>query len=234
MKISNKLLFITGIVLAVLVFSLVLGSRIFLNSITESVKEGEVNYSESTKAYSEFTNFTNLDISGEWDITIKYGMVFDINIDARRGTIEPYEIKKTGNTLFLTENPQSEINRKLTAVITMPELKGFNSTGGVKLDLNGFIEPDLILNFKGGAWASAENCQFDNLHLNSAGAINLEFGKIKIVNVDVQLKGAGNLIFHMDGGILSGNASGAVNIEYSGEARQEIQSAGLANIERRK
>ena len=100
-------------------------------------------------------------------------------------------------------------------------------------ELKGFSGPELKLDFTGGTWISGNNSQFENLILTSAGAINLEFEDIKTVNVDVQLSGAGNLIFNMDDGILSGNAAGAVDIEYIGTARQEILAAGLVNISRR-
>ena len=115
----------------------------------------------------------------------------------------------------------------------MPEITEIISAGGIKLFLTGFIEPELVLNFSGGTWAQGNNCKFEKLFLSSAGAINLEFEEIKTENTDVQLSGVGNLLLNMTGGTLSGNASGAVNIEYYGNAKQEIVVSGCANISRR-
>ena len=234
MKTSNKILFITGLTIVAILLASVIGSRIFLNKFTNSYKNENQNYSNIEKEYKDIIDFTNLDITGDWDISLKHGNTYSISINGITGIENPYKIEKKGSTLYLTENSQLDINKKLTVNITMPEIKELNSKGGLKLDLTGFSERELKLKFTGGSWVTGSNCNFENLLLISAGAINLEFDDIKTINVDAQLSGAGNLIFDMDGGILSGNADGAMNIEYYGNARQELQASGLANIERKK
>ncbi|MCK5153768.1 MAG: DUF2807 domain-containing protein [Spirochaetales bacterium] len=233
MKTSNKILFITGLAIVVILLTSVIGSRIFLNKFADLHKNGNTNYSNIENKYKDIIDFTSLDIEGEWNVSINYGKTYNISITGRTGIEDPYNIEKKGSALFLTENTLADINRKLTINITMPEIKKLYSKGGLKLDLTGFSEPELILNFTGGTWVSGNNCQFENLLLTSAGAINLEFEDIKTVNVDAQLSGAGNLIFNMDGGILSGIAAGAMNIEYYGNADQTIVAAGLASISHR-
>ena len=233
MKTSNRILFITGIVITVILLISVIGSRIFLNRFTDSFEKGDQNYSSIETEYSEITGFTGLDVTGDWEVTISRGDVYSITVKASKSSENPYEIEKQGNTLLLKENQKINLNRKLTVDITMPEISEVYSQGGLKLVLTGFTEPRLILNLTGGSWVNGSDCEFENLNLTSAGAINLEFEEIKTVNTDVQLSGAGNLLFNMAGGILSGNAAGAVNIEYYGNARQEITTAGIANIDRR-
>jgi len=234
MKTSNKILFITGLVIVVMVLASVIGSRIFLNKITNSYKRGDQNYSNIEKEYNEIIDFTGLNVTGDWDITLISGNTFNISINGRTEHENIYKIEKKGSTLFLTENTQPDINRKLTAIITMPEIKEVYSKGGLKLSLNDFFEPELILNLTGGSWIDGSNCEFGNFYLTSAGAINLGFDNVLTENAEVQLAGAGYIELNMNGGSLTGNASGAMNIEYSGNARQEIQTAGLANISQNK
>ena len=230
MKTSNKILFITGLVIVVMVLASVIGSRIFLNKITNSYKRGDQNYSNIEKEYNEIIDFTGLNVTGDWDITLISGNTFNISINGRTEHENLYKIEKKGSTLFLTENTQPDINRKLTAIITMPEIKEVYSKGGLKLSLNDFFEPELILNLTGGSWIDGSNCEFRNFYLTSAGAINLGFDNVLTENAEVQLAGAGYIELNMNGGSLTGNASGAMNIEYSGNADQSINAAGLANI----
>ena len=115
----------------------------------------------------------------------------------------------------------------------MPEIKEVYSEGGLKLKLTDFFEPELLLNLTGGSWVDGFNCEIENLYLTSAGAINMEFDNVLTDNAELQLAGAGNIELNMNGGSLTGNASGAMNIEYSGIAKEEILAAGLANISKK-
>lgn len=233
MKTSNKILFITGIIIVVIIFVSIIGSRIFFNKFTNSYERGEFNYSNIKTEYKDITDFTSLDVTGNWDVTISRGDSYNIIIHSTEGPEKMYEIERKGDTLFVKENQNLNINKKLTMEILMPVIRKINSKGGIKLFLTEFREHELSINLTGGAWVNGSDCEFENLLLTSAGAINLEFENISTVNVDAQLSGAGNLLFNMAGGTLSGNAAGAVNIEYIGTARQEILAAGLVNISRR-
>jgi len=230
MKTSNKILIIAGLVIVILVLASIIGSRTLVNKYTNSYNIGELNLSNIEKDYNDIKDFSGLNITGDWDINLKKGNTFSISIKGRKGTEDPYKIYKKGTTLFLTENTELGLNSKLKVDITLPQIKEVYSEGGLKLSLNNFFEPELILNLTGGSWVDGDNCEFDNLYLTSAGAINLEFDSILTTNAELQLAGAGNVELNMDGGFLSGNASGAMNIEYSGNAKQTINTAGLANI----
>ncbi|MDA3940305.1 MAG: hypothetical protein PF693_13520 [Spirochaetia bacterium] len=63
MKTSNKILFITGLVIVVILFASVLGSRFFLNKYTDSYKNGDINYSNINIEYKDNNNFTNIKIT---------------------------------------------------------------------------------------------------------------------------------------------------------------------------
>ncbi len=233
MKTSNKILLTSGLVIVSVLLASVIGSRIFLNKFTDSYERGDLTYPNIKQEYKDIIDFTDLDIVGDWNITINQGSRYSIYITGNSAKADPYKIEKKGTALFLTEKTLTGIDNKLKAVITMPEIGEIYTTGGVKLELTGFHEPELILDFTGGTWITGNNSRFENLLLTSAGAINLEFEDIKTVNADVRLSGAGNLILNMDGGILTGDASGAINIEYLGNAKQSITAAGLTSISQR-
>ena len=233
MKTSNKILFITGVVIVVIVFVLVAGSRIMLNKYSDNYKSSDSNYEDIKTEYTEITGFTSLDITGEWDVTVNQGDSYSVTIISTKASEDLYEIINNGNTLILKENHNINIDKDLTLEITMPEITEIISTGGIKLFLTGFIEPELILHFSGGTWAQGNNCKFGKLFLTSVGAINLEFEEIKTENTDVQLSGVGNLLLNMTGGTLSGNASGAINLEYYGDAIQKINAEGFTIISTR-
>ena len=233
MKTSNRILFMTGIIIAGIVFALVLGSRIFLHSYKDSFEEGNSNYTKRETNIEEFRNFNSMDISGNWEVIVSKGDDFSVTVYTPPGLEDQYNIVRNEDTLFAEDKQILKSNKEFTLEIVMPEIQKINTSGETKLELIGFTGPELIINISGGAWITGSNCEFENLFLTSAGAVNLEFEETKTVNADVQLSGAGNLLFNMDGGILSGNAAGAVNIEYYGNAQQKIKAAGLVNISQR-
>jgi hypothetical protein len=233
MKTSNKILIITSLVIAVILLASIIGSRFLLSKYTDSYDIGELDSSNIEKEYNNIIDFTGLNVTGDWDITLISGNTFNISINGKTGLEDPYTVEKKGSTLFLTGNPEPDINRNLTVNITMPEIKEVYSKGGLKLELIGFIAPELLLNLNGGSWIEGSNCEFNNFYLTSVGAINLDFDKILTNNTDLQLGGAGNIILSMGGGSLTGNVSGAMNIEYSGNPNQSIIAAGLTDISRK-
>ncbi len=53
MKTSNKILFITALIIVVILLGSVIGSRVFLNKYTISYKGGDLNYSIIEKEYKD-------------------------------------------------------------------------------------------------------------------------------------------------------------------------------------
>ena len=233
MKTSNRILIITGIVIVILVLASIIGSRVLISKYSNSYDTGEVNYSNIEKKYTEISDFTGLNIRGDWSIALNKVDTFSITVSGRKGTEDLYKIYKKENTLFLAENTELNLNSKLKVNIIMPEISEIYSEGSLKLNLVDFVEPELILNLTGGTWVEGSNCKFENLYVTNAGAINLDFKNIPTNNADLQLAGAGNVELKMNGGSLTGNASGAMNIEYSGKADQRLVAVGIAHIGRK-
>ncbi len=233
MKTSNKILVTTGITIAIIIFASVLGSRVLLSRYTNNSEEGNTGGSSLGMHYENFKDFNRIDISGNWDIVINQAKDFSILVLTPEINDDQYEIKLKKDILVLKQKEKYKSDMKFTVKITMPELLAVNSSGGAKITLEGFNSKYLHLNLEGGAWVSGSNCEFENFFVNSSGALNLTFEKIETVNADVQISGAGNLVLNMAGGVLSGDVSRAVNVEYYGDARQKISASGLSNIRHR-
>ena len=138
MKTSNRILFMTGIIIAGIVFAFVLGSRIFLHSYKDSFKEGNSNYAKRETNIEEFRNFNSMDISGNWEVIVSKGDDFSVTVYTPPGLEDQYNIVRNEDTLFAEDKQILKSNREFTLEIVMPEIQKINTSGETKLELTGW------------------------------------------------------------------------------------------------
>lgn len=96
MKTSSKILLTTGLIIVIILLASVIGSRIFLNKYSNSYKSGDLNYTVIEKDYKDIIDFTSLDITGDWDITINFGTtaeaVNSMEVQKRRSILQVFPV----------------------------------------------------------------------------------------------------------------------------------------------
>ena len=63
--------------------------------------------------------------------------------------------------------------------------------------------------------------RFDALMLDMSGAGNVDLGDVPVTDAEVDISGAGKVALRMAGGRLTGDISGAENLEYYGTVSEE-------------
>ena len=86
----------------------------------------------------------------------------------------------------------------------------------------------LSLDLSGAAEIRGAASRFDALTLDMSGAGNADLGDVPVTDADVDLQRRGNVTLRMAGGRLTGDMSGASNLEYYGTvSEQSVDKSGF-------
>jgi len=194
----------------------------------------------TTRAY-DYTGFTGVSVSGEWQVTIERGAAWRVAIDVPAEIVDRVRVERSGDELTLgyesrgwSFGPFGRAVESPQATITMPALESIVLSGTSTLSFTGFEGDRLSLTASGAAEVRAASGRFDALALTMSGAGNVDFDDVVLTNADVRVSGAGNLKLNMAGGRLTGHMSGAGNLDYRGTvSEQSVTTSGLVNVQRR-
>ena len=101
-------------------------------------------------------------------------------------------------------------------------------------DISGFESGALSLDVSGTGDVRGSASRFDALTLDVSGAVNVDLGDVPVANAEVDISGAGNVTLRMAGGRLTGELSGAANLNYYGTVSEaSVETSGFVNLRRR-
>jgi hypothetical protein len=195
------------VVLGGLVFlvALMLGVAVWISLIAEPTPELS---GERAPRSFDYSGFTGVDASGQWEVAIERGDAWRIAIEVPEEHLDDIEV----------------------------ELDGDELTFGYEGECAGCFRdgPSLTVDMSGASELRGAASRFDSLSLDKSGVGNLELGDVTVTNADVDLSGAGNVTLRMGGGRLSGDMSGFGSLEYYGTvSEQTVDSSGFANVRQR-
>ena len=209
-------------------------------SVGCSVYHGE----QKTLQY-EYSNFSNIQVEGAFDVEIAQSNVHSVEITAGENILKKVKIEQNGSTLKIGIEPVSFFwnrgNSRPQAKITMPEIvildvsgaskvtaKGFSSTKDFKLTLSGASTSDIDIEAYDasialtGASKVSGNFTGHNVRLDIAGASTAQLDG-KGNNINLQASGASTVD-------LSSLASNDVRVDLSGASRAEVLNNGKLDI----
>jgi hypothetical protein len=225
------------VVLGGLVFlvALMLGVAVWISLIAEPTPELS---GERAPRSFDYSGFTGVDASGQWEVAIERGDAWRIAIEVPEEHLDDIEVELDGDELkFGYEGECAGCFRDglaLKATVTMPELESVELSGVTNLSFSGFDGASLSVDMSGASELRGAASRFDSLSLDKSGVGNLELGDVTVTNADVDLSGAGNVTLRMGGGRLSGDMSGFGSLEYYGTvSEQTVDSSGFANVRQR-
>lgn len=205
--------------------------------------EGNGNVKEETR---EAAPFTEIDVSGSFDIHIKPGNYSSVIVVTDENLLEHIETYVKGGTLYVSPKEKLGHYQKLELLLTMNEFEGASLSGACELQSKGMLKGDDIkLDFSGAVEAHlAVTCQ--ELKVDMSGASELEVkgnardadfeisgaGEIKAEefkteNCRVEISGAGEAYVYATES-LDVDISGAAEVRYAGnpgEVKQDISGA---------
>jgi len=185
----------------------------------------------------DLANFDGIEISGRWQVTIERGDAWRVAVEIPAELSDEVETELRGDRLWLYYDGGWRAFRdgfSLQATITMPALESLDVSGTTNVSFSGFDGASLTLDLSGAGEIRGAASRFDSLLLDMSGAMNVELGDVPVTNAEVDAAGTGNVTLRMAGGRLTGDMSGAANLEYFGTVSEEsVDTSGFVNVRRR-
>jgi hypothetical protein len=180
--------------------------------------------------------FTQLEISGVGDVTIKQGEKEIVSITTDENIQQYIETVNDGNKLTVGTNLSGQDNKhtsisstELKIEITVKDINSLLISGTGNVKTTGLNISNLVCRSSGTG-----NLDFDftctKLTLKVSGAGNVSL-KGKAEDAVISMSGAGNLkAFDFAAKKLSANMSGMGNAELNAEAELSIDASGMGNV----
>jgi hypothetical protein len=217
-----------------LVVALMVGVAVWVRLIAGPAPE--LSGQRTTRSY-DYTGFDGVEAAGQWQVTIERGDSWSVSVEAPAELADRLEVELEGGALSLGYMggwcPGCDENL-LEATITMPALESLDVSGASKLSFSGFEGAELSVDVSGAVELRGAASRFDRLALDLSGAGNVALEDVPVTDADIDVSGAGNVTLRMAGGRLTGDMSGAGNLQYYGTVSEEsVETSGFVNIRRR-
>ena len=218
-----------------LVVALIMGAAVWLRLVAEPAPELS---GERTSRTYDHSGFDGVAVSGgQWQVAIDRGDAWRVTVEMPTELADDVEVELEGGALSLGAASGQwfgDVGDGLKATITMPALRELDLAGASSVTFSGFDGPALSIDLKGAGQLRGAASRFDELTLDLSGVGNAVLDDVVVTNADVDISGAGNVKLRMAGGRLTGDVSGAGNLEYWGTvSEQSVQSTGFVNVRRR-
>jgi hypothetical protein len=190
--------------------------------------------------------FTGVEVNGNWDVTIERGDTAAVELSYPSGfenrataQVENGRLVIGGYTSgfkggFWNRLDDGRNSRRWTVRVTMPSLDTLEVSGASSIAFSGFEGSKLAAHVSGAADVRGREGRYRDLDVSLSGAGSLDFRDVVATNAKVALSGVGSIRLRVDGGVLTGNASGAGSIEYSGTVSMEqINKSGFVSVRHR-
>jgi len=229
MKLSNKILLVTGILVLVAITYTVIGFKKVVsqgksNKINNKGKiDSLLNAKIETKNYS-LKDFKKIKFNIDGRVLIKQKDSWKVEISAPEKIFatEYTQVRKEKNILSIKTPLIGEGNRnsKIYISITLPKLEEIKVQSRTKLQLKNFEQKNMEVNVLGECLLEGSNNKIENLLLQSHGENRISFSRSEIKNANVKGFGKNQISINMAGGILQGSLGGAGVLIYSGEVKK--------------
>ena len=229
------LLSLIGVVVAAIVAAVV-AARLTLVGGGPVRVQIDAEAGEVTRVSRELSGFSEIDIEGNWNVTITRGDDWQVELSSSDNDLDAMEVSVRGERLSLgVADPGSFFGGStgtFSADIVMPGLTELNAAGASQMRLTGFNGERLSIDVAGANRVIGNDGRYDELDLSLAGAGDVALEGFVFTDAHVNLAGASSLRLTMDGGELTGAVAGASAIRYSGTvSRQAIDVAGFSIVE---
>jgi hypothetical protein len=186
----------------------------------------------------DHTGFDGIEIAGQWQVVLERGDAWRVSVEMPAEIASDVSVELQGDSLSLDMARGGWFggfdDERLEVTITMPALRQIALSGASNVSFSGFDGAALTIDLSGAGNVRGAASRFDALTLDLSGVGNADLADVTVTDADVDVSGAGNVKLRMAGGRLTGDVSGAANLEYFGPVReQSIQQSGFVNVRRR-
>jgi hypothetical protein len=187
----------------------------------------------------DHTGFDGIEIAGQWQVVLARGDAWRVSVEmpAELAPAVAVELEEDSLSLDVASGGWFggfDDDERLEATITMPALRQLEMSGASNVSFSGFDGAALTIDLSGAGNLRGAASRFDALTLDLSGVGNADLADVTVTDADVDVSGAGNVKLRMAGGRLTGDVSGAANLEYFGPvSEQSVQQSGFVNVRRR-
>jgi Putative auto-transporter adhesin, head GIN domain len=224
-----------GLVVAVLLATAawIALSATFADEVPEALRK-----EQRTRSVA-LSGFTGLQVRGPWEVTVERGDAWAVELsypaaleDRTLAQVENDQLVIDWHTRgFLARFDDGRDGLRMKARVTMPSLETLGVSGAASVTFSGFDGTTLAVMASGATNLRGLSSRYRDLELGLSGAGQLDLRDVVATNAHVNLSGVGSIKLRLDGGTLSGSASGAASIEYSGTVSEErIARSGAVGI----
>lgn len=230
MKTSNKILVGTGLLFVTVIFILMIVGRIMIGGNPERGDD----YENRVTTNYDLRDFKEVEIHDNWSVTIRRGDRFAVEVNAPQSVLENTRVEVVDDRLVFENKRNAHQKGELEAIITMPGIEVITSEGAAMIEMEDFTCDELKIKVEGAGKIRGYGNKIANLRLESEGASRIDLVDSSVKNAKIDVTGAGFIELNMDGGDLTGTASGAAKIVYYGAVNTEkIKTAGVVSVRHR-
>jgi hypothetical protein len=166
----------------------------------------------------DFTNFTEVSVSSNFNVTITQGTDFLVEVTADKTIINDLDVTQTGSTINIGLQALVGDVQTLEAVVTLPVLNSIKLAGVANGTVNGFSQAQLSVDMSGVSSLRGNSLAISNLIANVTGVSRLDFGVIRpLSSANINVSGVSTATLNMDVGTsLTGTVTGTSNLLYFG------------------
>jgi hypothetical protein len=197
-------------------------------------------------------DFTSVDVSGAFQVTIKRSDKCDVSITADDNFLEFVDVRSSGDKLVISIQPGKNLRPKVTmkADIEMPEVTSVHLSGACTGSLTGFkhskhfeaevdgastlngdVNADKIELAANGASQFKLKGEGEACNADASGASRLHLADLELDRAVIRMSGASNGSVHVKK-ILNYDLSGASHLSYEGTpeiGKHEVSGASSAS-----
>ena len=229
MKLSNRILTIFVVVLALLTAGIVVWARTIAPPLSRLDASGP-----DVERQLEVGQFSAVQLRGAWEVELTRAPEYRAVLVGPRGVVEAAEVSTAGGRLVILLSGAVDIGRAPRVIITAPTVAELSLAGAIDGRVVGLDAARLKVAATGAAELTFEQSTIGDLVLETSGAVDLDLADSLVENAALDLSGATELSITMNGGSLTGRVRGAGEIRYAGEVHSvDLDTSPAVDVRRR-
>jgi hypothetical protein len=220
-----------------------------------SVLSGFANAQPDVKETRDVKDFTKVSFGVAGNLYINFGPEFKVVLEGEKKDLGEIITEVSGGKLVIKkENWRFNMNEKITAYITMPELKGLGVSGSGKAEIKDAVKTEeLDLSVSGSGKIYTNGITVSNLgcsisgsgdiipggngnatkaDISISGSGNFDGGSFKIGTAEIHISGSGNCNCNVTES-LRASVSGSGDVTYEGNPKLDAHVSGSGKVRSR-
>jgi hypothetical protein len=217
-----------------------------------TVSAGFAGSQSDVKETRDVKDFTKVSFGVAGNLYINIGPEFKVVLEGDRKDLGDIITDVSGGKLVIKkENWRFNMNERITAYVTMPELKGLGVSGSGKAEIKDAVKAeDLDLSVSGSGKIYTNDVTVTNLgcsisgsgdiipggngiadkaEISISGSGNFDGGSFKLGSAEIHISGSGNCSCYVTES-LRASVSGSGNVTYGGNPKVDAHVSGSGKV----